>query len=138
MMAQQESLAKEEGFVEEMLNGQKVIQVFCHEEESKSDFVKTNDQLFSDSEKAFQFGNILMPILNNVGNLMYVSLAIIGGLLLHFQVGNLSLAGIGTISVGIIISFLVWQDSFLKQSDRHPCRFLSLPWGLPAQNVFFS
>lgn len=88
MMAQQESLAKEEGFVEEMLNGQKVIQVFCHEEESKSDFVKINDQLFSDSEKAFQFGNILMPILNNVGNLMYVSLAIIGGLLLHFQVGN--------------------------------------------------
>ena len=106
MMAQQESLAKEEGFVEEMLNGQKVIQAFCHEEESKSDFVKINDQLFSDSEKAFQFGNILMPILNNVGNLMYVSLAIIGGLLLHFQVGNLSLAGIGTISVGIIISFL--------------------------------
>lgn len=106
MMAQQESLAKEEGFVEEMLNGQKVIQVFCHEEESKSDFVKINDQLFSDSEKAFQFGNILMPILNNVGNLMYVSLAIIGGLLLHFQVDNLSLAGIGTISVGIIISFL--------------------------------
>lgn len=106
MMAQQESLAKEEGFVEEMMSGQKVVQVFCHEEESKKEFVKINDKLFSDSEKAFQFGNILMPILHNIGNLMYVSLAIVGGLLLYFQITNLSLAGKGTISAGIIISFL--------------------------------
>lgn len=106
MMAQQDSLAKEEGFVEEMMSGQKVVQVFCHEEESKQDFVKINDRLFSDSEKAFQFGNILMPILHNIGNMMYVSLAVIGGLLLYFHVTNLSVAGIGTISAGIIISFL--------------------------------
>lgn len=106
MMAQQDSLAKEEGFVEEMMSGQKVVQVFCHEEESKRDFVKINDRLFSDSEKAFQFGNILMPILHNIGNLMYVSLAIIGGLLLYFHITNLSAAGIGTISAGMIVSFL--------------------------------
>lgn len=56
MMAQQESLAKEEGFVEEMLNGQKVIQVFCHEEESKSDFVKINDQLFPTVKRHFNLG----------------------------------------------------------------------------------
>ena len=106
MMAQQNSLAKEEGFVEEMMSGQKVVQVFCHEEESKEDFVKINDRLFADSEKAFQFGNILMPILHNIGNLMYVCLAIVGGLLLCFGITNLSLAGIGTISAGIIVSFL--------------------------------
>lgn len=106
MMAQQKSLARVEGFVEEMMSGQKVIQVFCHEEESKKDFVKINDRLFDDSEKAFQFGNILMPILNNVGNLMYVLLAVIGGLLLFFHIQNLSLSGIGTITAGIIISFL--------------------------------
>lgn len=106
MMAQQNSLAKEEGFIEEMMSGQKVVQVFCHEEESKHDFMRLNDQLFSDSEKAFRFGNILMPILNNIGNLMYVCLAIIGGLLLYFQISNISLAGMGTISAGIIVSFL--------------------------------
>lgn len=106
MMAQQISLAKEEGFVEEMMSGQKVVQVFCHEEESKQDFVKINDRLFEDSEKAFQFGNILMPILNNVGNLMYVLIAVLGGLLLYFGASNLSISGIGTISAGIIISFL--------------------------------
>lgn len=106
MMAQQNSLAKEEGFIEEMMSGQKVVQVFCHETESKQDFSKLNDQLFSDSEKAFQFGNILMPILNNIGNLMYVCVAVLGGLLLYFKVGNISLAGIGTISAGIIVSFL--------------------------------
>lgn len=106
MMAQQNSLAKEEGFIEEMMSGQKVVQVFCHEDESKQDFRKLNDQLFSDSEKAFKFGNILMPILNNIGNLMYVCLAVLGGLLLYFNVGNISLAGIGTISAGIIVSFL--------------------------------
>lgn len=106
MMAQQISLAKEEGFVEEMMSGQKVVQVFCHEEESKQDFVKINDRLFEDSEKAFQFGNILMPILNNMGNLMYVLIAVLGGLLLYFGASNLSISGIGTISAGIIISFL--------------------------------
>lgn len=106
MMAQQTSLAREEGFVEEMMSGQKVVQVFCHEEESKQDFVKINDRLFEDSEKAFQFGNILMPILNNVGNLMYVLIAVLGGLLLYFGASNLSISGIGTISAGIIVSFL--------------------------------
>ena len=106
MIAQQSALAKEEGFIEEMMSGQKVVQVFCHEEESKQDFVRYNEQLFQDSEKAFQFGNILMPILNNLGNLMYVSLDVIGGLLLYFHVSNVSWAGIGTISAGIIVAFL--------------------------------
>lgn len=106
MIEQQNSIAREEGFIEEMMSGQKVVKVFCHEEESKKDFTAYNDQLFSDSEKAFQFGNILMPILNNIGNLMYVLLAVIGGLLLCFDAGNVSLSGIGTVSAGIIISFL--------------------------------
>ena len=79
MMAQQRSLATEEGFVEEIMSGQKVVQVFCHEEESKRDFVKLNEKLFHDGEKANQYGNVLMPILNNLGNLMYVLLAVLGG-----------------------------------------------------------
>lgn len=106
MVKQQKSLAKEEGFIEEMMEGQKVIKVFCHEEDSKKDFVKLNDQLFEDGEKANQFGNILMPILGNIGNLMYVLLAVVGGLLVYFQVTNVGLTGVSTITIGVIVSFL--------------------------------
>lgn len=106
MMKQQKSLAKEEGFIEEMMEGQKVVQVFCHEEESKEAFVKLNEQLFRDGEQANMHGNILMPILNNMGNLMYVVLAVIGGLMVTLGISNIGFMGIGTISIGIIISFL--------------------------------
>lgn len=106
MMAQQRSLATEEGFVEEIMSGQKVVQVFCHEEESKQDFVKLNEKLFRDGEKANQYGNVLMPILNNLGNLMYVLLAVLGGTLVVLHAPNVSLTGVDTITLGIIISFL--------------------------------
>ena len=81
MVAQQGSLAKEEGFVEEMMKGQKVVKVFTHEEKAKEDFDKFNEQLFKDSERAHKFGNVLGPILGNIGNFNYVLLSIIGGLL---------------------------------------------------------
>lgn len=106
MIQQQKSLAKEEGFIEEMMQGQKVVKVFCHEEESKEAFKKYNEQLFKDGEKANQNGNVLMPILGNVGNLMYVLLAIFGGLMVYLKIPNLSLTGVSIISIGIIISFL--------------------------------
>lgn len=106
MMAQQRSLATEEGFVEEIMSGQKVVQVFCHEEESKRAFVKLNEKLFHDGEKANQYGNVLMPILNNLGNLMYVLLAVLGGTLVILHAPNISLTGVDTMTLGIIISFL--------------------------------
>ena len=106
MMAQQRSLATEEGFVEEIMSGRKVVQVFCHEEESKRDFVKLNEKLFHDGEKANQYGNVLMPILNNLGNLMYVLLAVLGGTLVILHAPNISLTGVDTMTLGIIISFL--------------------------------
>ena len=106
MMAQQRSLAKEEGFIEEMIQGQKVVKVFCHEDECKKDFDKLNEQLFSDGEMANRYGNSLMPILNNVGNLMYVVLAIVGGLLVYLKAPNLSLSGSGVVTIGVIVSFL--------------------------------
>ncbi|MBQ9990375.1 MAG: ABC transporter ATP-binding protein [Lachnospiraceae bacterium] len=106
MMEQQKSLARVEGFIEEMMEGQKVVKVFCHEEESKEDLRKLNEQLFSDGERAHQAGNVLMPILHNVGNLMYVLLAIVGGILVLIGAPNLGFSGGGTITAGIIISFL--------------------------------
>ena len=106
MMFQQRSLAAEEGFVEEMMAGQKVVQVFCHEEEAKRDFLKYNEKLFEDSKTANQYGNALMPILGNMGNLMYVVLAIVGGMMVYFQAPNLTWRGFSPVSVGIIITFL--------------------------------
>lgn len=106
MIQQQKSLAKEEGFIEEMMQGQKVVKVFCHEEENKEAFKKLNEQLFNDGEKANQNGNVLMPILGNVGNLMYVLLAVIGGLMVYLKAPNISLNGVSIVSIGIIVSFL--------------------------------
>lgn len=106
MVAQQRSLGKEEGFIEEMMNGQKVIKVFCHESDSKKDFANLNETLFKDSETANKYGNILMPVLGNIGNLLYVVLAIVGGALVFSNAFNLGFMGYGTITIGILISFL--------------------------------
>lgn len=106
MMAQQKSLATEEGFIEEMLKGQKVVKVFCHEEESKVKFTELNNQLFDDSQKANKYGNIIAPIMGNLGNIMYVSLAIVGAFMYFMKWMNVGLIGLGPITVGIIISFL--------------------------------
>ncbi len=106
MKQQQESLANEEGFIEEMIQGQKVVQVFCHEEETKKDFVKLNDKLYDDGVNANKNGNVLGPILGNMGNILYVVLAFIGGILFVSGIRNLSLKGFGELTIGTIISFL--------------------------------
>ena len=106
MAAQQKSLADEEGYIEEMIEGMKVVKVFTYEEEARKRFDEVNEQLKEDSRIANATANALMPVLTNVGNIMYVLLAIIGGLLVILKVPNLSLTGISVISIGVIISFL--------------------------------
>ncbi len=106
MIAQQKALAAEEGFVEEMMEGQKVVKVFCHEEHCKEDFDKLNEELFKVSEQANKNANILMPILGNIGNIMYVSLALIGSILVYFNVPNVNLFSVDTLSIGIVVTFL--------------------------------
>ena len=101
---QQQSIAKENGFIEEMINGQKVVKVFCHEEEAKAEFDKINDELCGASTKANTFANILMPIMGNLGQLQYVLVAMIGGVL--------AVKGIGGVTVGVIASFLQLSKSF--------------------------
>ncbi len=108
---QQAALGKVEGFVEEMMNGQKVIKVFCHEEESGKDFDKLNDQLFEESERANKYANILGPILNNIGNVLYVVVAIVGGILLVTNVPNVSVSGLA-ISISIVVPFLNMTKQF--------------------------
>lgn len=111
---QQQSMGKTEGFVEEMMNGQKVIKVFCHEEAAKKDFDKINEQLFKDSESANKFANILMPAIGNIGHVLYVVVAIVGGLLVLGNVHNLTITGIeaSAIGMGAIVSFLNMSRQF--------------------------
>ena len=106
MQKQQKSLAKEEGFVEEMIQGQKVVKVFNHEEVNRKQFDRLNDQLFEDGYNANRLGNILMPVLNNLGNLMYVILAIAGGIMVYYSVPNLTITGMSVMTIGIVVSFL--------------------------------
>lgn len=79
---QQKALGEVEGFVEEMMNGLKVVKVFCHEEESINDFNSLNEKLYEQSMKANRYANILGPILNNIGNVLYVLVAVTGACLL--------------------------------------------------------
>lgn len=102
--AQQDDLGKVNGFIEEMVEGSKVIKVFCHEEQSLKDFNVVNDQLFKASANANMFANILMPIIGNLGYLNYVLTAIIGSLL--------ALNGVGGLTLGTIAAFLQLNRSF--------------------------
>lgn len=101
---QQETLGKVNGFIEEMINGQKVIKVFTYEEETKATFDKINDELCKNMTTANKFANILMPMLNNLGNLEYVLVAIIGG--------AIAIKGNGALTVGSIATFLQLTQSF--------------------------
>ncbi|MCM1330703.1 MAG: ABC transporter ATP-binding protein/permease [Ruminococcus sp.] len=110
-VSQQQALGKEEGYIEEIMNGQKVVKVFCHEEECIADFDKINNRLFKESERANKYANVLGPILNNIGNVLYVVVAIVGGFLLINRTPNVSLSGMA-ISISVVVPFLNMTKQF--------------------------
>ena len=103
-LEQQRNLGAVNGFIEEMMNGQKVVKVFCHEEESKKEFKKLNDRLFVSADRANTFANFLGPINAQLGNISYVICAIVGGILALNRVGGFTLGGLA--------SFLTFNKSF--------------------------
>ena len=107
----QQSIAATEGVVEEMMNGQKVIKVFCHEKEAQEDFDKVNDELFHNAEQANIYANMLMPILNNIGNVLYVCVAIVSGILMMTGAPNLSISGMA-FGISIVVPFLNMTKQF--------------------------
>ena len=114
-LKQQKAIGDVNGFVEEMITGQKVIKVFCHEEKTKEDFDKKNDELFNSAYSANKFVNILGPINNNLGHLQYVIIAIIGCFLAIATMGGSFTAGfmkIFSLSLGDVASFLSLSKSF--------------------------
>ena len=110
-LAQQKSIAKTEGFVEEMMHGQKVVKVFNHEEESEKDFDRLNEELFLAARNANRYANMLMPILANVGNILYVIVAIVGGLFLISNIPNISISGYA-FQISIVVPFLNMTKQF--------------------------
>ena len=108
---QQKSVGQEEGYVQEMMNGQKVVQVFCHEEKSQADFDVLNEQLYEDSYRAHAYANALAPIILNIGNILYVIIAAVGGALLIGGVPNLSISG-KPLSIDIVVPFLNMTKQF--------------------------
>ena len=109
---QQQSLGRVNGFIEEMIGGQKVVKVFCHEQQNQQDFDAINDEFCLNATKANTYANIMMPIMGNLGHLQYVLVAIVGGLLAIASVPNLTILGVGVMTLGGIASFLQLSRSF--------------------------
>lgn len=110
---QQQSLGDVNGYIEEMVGGQKVVKVFCHEDKAKETFDKKNEELYENAAAAHSYGNILMPVMHNFGYLLYILLAIVGGLMAVAGVKNISITGTGVLSLGMIASFLQLSRSFV-------------------------
>jgi len=128
-ISQQYSLGKVNGYIKEMLNGQKVIKVFTHEEKAKEDFVKLNDALCNDMYKANKYVNILMPIAHNLGNLQYVLIAIIGTII--------ALNGNSILTVGAIVSFLQLTRNFSQPINQVMNQFNSIIMALAGASRIF-
>ena len=142
MVAQQTSLAREEGFVEEMMKGQKVVKVFTYEERAEEDFNRLNAQLYNDSKRAHIFGNILGPILNNIGNFTYVFLTIVGGICLTFSLPNIGVSsifgGVQPLQIGVIVAFLGFSRNFTQIVNQMSQQISMVAMGLAGASRVFT
>ena len=128
-MEQQKNLGIVNGYIEEMMEGQKVVKVFCHEEESLSKFNELNDQLFESANNANKFANVLMPTCAQIGNISYVLCAIVGGVL--------AVNGIGGFTLGGLASFLTFNKSFSQPINQVSQQFNSIVMALAgAMRIF--
>ncbi len=136
-IAQQKAIGKTEGFIEEAMNGQKVVKVFTHEEKTMEEFNSINDYLFEQSEKANKYANMLMPILHNIGNVMYVIVAFIGGLLLTLNAKNISISGLA-ISISIVVPFLNMTKQFTGNVSQVSNQLNSVIMGMAGASRIFN
>lgn len=134
---QQKSLGREEGFVQEMMNGQKVIKVFCHEEECKKDFDKVNDALFEDSFRANAYANVLGPIIQNIGNVLYVIIAIAGGIFLVSGMPNISFSRMA-FNISIVVPFLNMTKQFTGNINQLTQQINAIVMGMAGADRIFS
>ena len=133
---QQVAVAKTEGFIEEMMNGQKVVKVFCHENESKADFDRVNEELFSEAERANKYANTLGPVLNNIGNILYVLVAVAGGLLVLLDVPNIGFSRLA-LDVALVVPFLNITKQFTGSISQVSHQINSVVMGLAGASRIF-
>lgn len=136
-MKQQDSLGDVNGYIEEMINGQKVVKVFCHEEKAKEAFDKKNDELCYCATQANKYANVLMPIIFNMGYILYVLLAIVGGALGIAGVKNLSLTGINVLTIGTIAAFLTLSRNFVNPIGQVSQQFNAVIMALAGASRIF-
>ena len=135
-IAQQKYVAATEGVVEEMINGGKVIKVFNHEDEAEAAFDEANNALYEAAYNANRYSNTLMPILNNVSYIIYVLVAVVGGLLIEYNVANLSLSGL-PISIAVVVPFLGMSRQFAGMIQQVSPQINSIVMGLAgAERIF--
>ena len=136
---QQIAVGKTEGYVEEMMHGQKVIKVFCHEEESKHDFDKVNEELYHEAVTANRYANTLGPILGNIGNILYIIVAIIGSALLIGEFRNLSLGGAeyAVFTAALVVPFLNMTKQFTGNIGQVSHQINSVVMGLAGASRVF-
>ena len=135
-MKQQKATGAMEGFAQEMMNGQKVIKVFNHEQASIRDFDKVNDELYEVSRRAHSFASILGPIMGNIGNILYVVLALVGGVFLLTGLKNVSLSGM-PFSISILVPFLNMARQFTGNVNNLSQQFNAIVMaGAGAARVF--
>ena len=134
---QQIAVGRTEGFVQEMMNGQRVVKVFCHEDEAQEDFDALNEQLYQDSFKANAFANSLGPIIMNIGNVLYVACAMIGGLFLVLGVQNFSLSGL-PLTISIVVPFLNMTKQFTGNINQVSQQINHIAMGLAGAERLFS
>ena len=128
-MEQQKNLGIVNGYIEEMMEGQKVVKVFCHEEESLEKFNELNDQLFESANNANKFANVLMPTCAQIGNISYVLCAIVGGVL--------AVNGVGGFTLGGLASFLTFNKSFSQPINQVSQQFNSIVMALAGAKRIF-
>lgn len=133
---QQQTLGATEGYIEEMMNGQKDIKVFNHEEDAIAGFDKVNNAWFEASRKANTFANILMPVLHNMGNILYVLIALTGGVLLYLKTPNVSLSGMA-LNISIVVPFLNMTKQFTGQIGQISQQINSVVMGLAGASRIF-
>ena len=135
-LRQQKAVAKTEGFIQETMTGQKVVKVFCHEQRSLEEFDKLNDALYEDSYRAHAYASVLGPIIGNIGNLLYVGLALVGGVFLLIGLPNVSFSG-KVLDISILVPFLNMTRQFTGNINQLSQQINAIVMaGAGAQRVF--
>ena len=134
---QQHSMGEAEGFIQEMMNGQKVIKVFCHEKDCQEGFDKINEDLYEDSYRAHAYANMLGPIIMNIGNVLYVIMAMVGGMFLVTNIKNFGLSGL-PFSISIIVPFLNMTKQFTGNINQVSQQINSIVMAMAGAERIFS